>query len=178
MSTRPHTVWHWLNWFFKEDFLVVLKLKPLSPLVHIQQHIKQDIISAWIIYRDFFTESTGQAVAMRSYLSRYILPESKKKSWKPSVKPKYFVREIKNLAERLTFGTVDSSSRWSLGRVLLFDLKSLLLSVYTKSNQRGNLTRWFSAMENHVHGTIKSIAYYRVKDSHSASESQLLTAKL
>ena len=57
------------------------------------------------------------------------MPICKNTSWKPSVKPKYFVHEIKNRAERLTFSTVGSSSRWLLGQVLLFGLKSLSLSL-------------------------------------------------
>jgi len=82
----------------------------------------------------------------------------KNTSWKPSVKPKYFVHEIKNQAEHLIFVPFGSPSRWFWG---------LLLSVYSShQNEESarylrprNFTRWFSAIENHVHGAIKSVQY-------------------
>ena len=52
----------------------------------------------------------------------------KNTSWKPSVKPKYFVHEIKNQAEHLIFVPFGSPSRWFLGTLTISILIKLILN--------------------------------------------------
>ena len=84
----------------------------------------------WYVPYDIAQIFHDSAVQIRSYLTWSNLPKCKNTSWKPSVKPKYFVHEIKKSG-----GTSNICTVW-FSFTVVFGMCTLTISLLITSNYR------------------------------------------